>query len=349
MKILLTGGTGNVGRAAVARLVQNGHTLRVVGRRPIEELDAKLLEGAEYVQCNVNDYAALREQVRGMEGIVHLAAIAFPGGGPSQEVFRVNCSGTYNVYQAAAEEGIKRISCASSINALGFNYGLVPFEIQYFPIDEQHPTWTTDSYSFSKQVTEAIGDYFWRREGISSINLRLPGVYEVREDRPNRWAEFSGFFRQALEELLAQPEAERRARIARAVAKYDATRPDRAGFFPDVDMREHWRALRDDRDLGLLFGGFGRSNFWASIDARDSAQALEKGLTAEYVGSHPIFVNDSENGAGIDSETLVQLFFPNVAGRTHPLQGRETLVSIDKARALIGYEPEHHISALMGF
>ncbi len=349
MNILLTGGTGNVGRAAVARLVQNGHDLRVIGRRPIEELDGKWLEGAEYVQCDVNDYAALREQVRGREGIVHLAAIAFPGGGPSQEVFRVNCAGTYNVYQAAAEEGIKRISCASSINALGFNYGLVPFPIQYFPIDEQHPTWTTDSYSFSKQVTEAIGDYFWRREGISSINLRLPGVYEVREDQPNRWAEFSGFFRQALEELLAQPEAERRARIERAVAKYDATRPDRAGFFPDVDMRERWRALRDDRDLGLLFGGFGRSNFWASIDARDSAQALEKGLTAEYKGSHPIFVNDSENGAGIDSERLVQLFFPEVQGRTHPLQGRETLVSIDKARALIGYEPEYHISALMGF
>ncbi|MBN1936289.1 MAG: NAD(P)-dependent oxidoreductase [Anaerolineae bacterium] len=349
MKILLTGGTGNVGRAAVTRLVQNGHALRVIGRRPIEELDAKLLEGAEYVQCDVNDYAALREQVRGMEGIVHLAAIAFPGGGPSQEVFRINCSGTYNVYQAAAEEGIKKISCASSINALGFNYGLVPFDIHYFPVDEQHPVWTTDAYSFSKQVTEAIGDYFWRREGISSINLRLPGVYEMREDRPHRWIEFSTRFRQALEELLAQPEAERRARIERAVAKYDATRPDRAGFFPDVDMRERWRALRDDRDLGLLFGGFGRSNFWASIDARDSAQALEKGLTAQYEGSHPIFVNDSENGAGIDSEMLVQLFFPQVRGRAHPLQGRETLVSIDKARALIGYEPEYHISALMGF
>lgn len=348
MKILLTGGTGNVGRAAVARLVQNGHQVRVIGRRPLEALDAKWLQGAEYVQCDVNDYDALRQQVRGMEGIIHLAAIPYPGGGPSQEVFRVNCAGTYNVYQAAAEEGIKKIACASSINALGFNYGLVPFPIQYFPIDEEHPTWTTDSYSFSKQITEAIADYFWRREGISSVTLRLPGVYEVQPDQIERWAWFNAFFRQALDELLAQPEEERRARIARAIARFDETRPDRAGYFPDVDMRARWQALRQDPDLGLLFGGFGRSNFWASIDARDSAQALEKGLLADYQGSHAIFVNDSENGVGIESETLLQLFFPEVQARKRPLQGRETLVSIDKARALIGFEPEHHISALIG-
>jgi len=354
MRILLTGGTGNVGRAAVARLVQNGHDLRVIGRRAYDDLDHERLgegffDGAEYVQCDINDYDALRDQVRGMEGIVHLAAIPHPGGGPSQEVFRINCSGTYNVYQAAAEEGIKKISCASSINALGFNYGLVPFEIEYFPVDEQHPVRTTDSYSFSKQVTEDIAGYFWRREGISSINLRLPGVYEVREGRMDRWRMFSGRFREAFNEFLALPQDEREERIKQAVAKYDATRPDRAGFFPNVDMRARWRAMREDRDLLLLFGGFGRSNFWTSVDARDSAQALEKGLTADYQGSHPIFCNDSENAAGFDSELLVQVFFPHVTGRTHPLQGRETLVSIDKARALIGYEPEHHIADLMGF
>ena len=102
--------------------------------------------------------------------------------------------------------------------------------------------------------------------------------------------------------------------------------------------------MREDEDAMLLFAGFGRSNFWASIDARDSAQALEKGLTADYEGSHPIFVNDSVNGAGVDSELLVRTFFPEVEGRTHPLQGQETLVSIDKARDLIGYEPEYHIT-----
>jgi nucleoside-diphosphate-sugar epimerase len=88
MKILVTGGTGDVGRATVARLVQNGHSVRVIGRRAYADLDHELLGegffcGAEYVQCDVNDYEALRKQVRGMEGIVHLAAIRQPMAAPS--------------------------------------------------------------------------------------------------------------------------------------------------------------------------------------------------------------------------------------------------------------------------
>jgi len=103
-----------VGRTAVTRLVDRGHTVRVIGRR-----SGITIEGAEYVVCDTTDYPSLREQVRGMDGIVHLAAIAWPGGAPAQDIFDINCRGTYNVYQAAAEEGISRISCASSINALG--------------------------------------------------------------------------------------------------------------------------------------------------------------------------------------------------------------------------------------
>jgi nucleoside-diphosphate-sugar epimerase len=353
MNILLTGGTGDVGRATVARLVQNGHSVRVIGRRAYDELDHEHLgegffDGVEYVTCDVNDYHALRDQVRGMGGIIHLAAIRQPMASPSQEIFRVNCSGTYNVFQAAAKEGIQRISCASSINALGFNFGLVPFDIRYFPIDEGHPTYTTDAYSFSKRVIEEIADYFWRREGISSVNLRLPAVYEIGREDTDIWRMFAGRFQETFREFSALPQDEQRAKIERAVAKFDATRPDRAGYNPNTDMLTRWHTMHEDPDLRLLIDGFGYSNFWASLDARDSAQAFEKGLTADYQGSHPLFCNDSENAAGVDSEWLVQTFFPEVTARSHPLRGRETLVSIDKARALIGYEPEHHITDVMG-
>lgn len=339
MKILVTGGTGNVGRAAVQRLVEHDHQVRVIGRRPDLEI-----EGAEYRQCDITDYDGLREQVRGMEGIVHLAAIPYPGGAPGQEVFRVNCLGTYNVYRAAADEGIGKISSASSINALGFNYGIVSFDIAYFPIDEAHPTFTTDSYSFSKQVVEEIGDYFWRREGISSVNLRLPGVYELDAERWQRRQEFMSHFREALDELLSLPDAERQERVRRAIDKFDRTRPDRSTPMPREEMRARWRSLRDDPDLRLIFGGFGYSNFWASVDARDSAQALEEGLLADYEGSHALFINDSHNATGVESEVLLRTFFPEVQARTRPLEGTETVVSIDKARALIGFEPEHSIA-----
>ncbi len=340
MRILVTGGTGNVGRACVQRLVEHNHQVRVIGRSPDIEI-----EGSEYRQCDITDFECLRDHVRGMDGVIHLAAIAYPGGAPGQEVFRVNCIGTYNVYRAAADEGIHKIASASSINALGYNYGLVSFPIEYFPIDEEHPTFTTDSYSFSKQVVEQIGDYFWRREGLSSVNLRLPGVYEVTAERQERVQRFLGLFREAFDKLMSLSEAERRERVQRAVAKFDATRPDRSRPVPREEMRRRWAALREDPDLGLVFGGFGRSNFWASIDARDSAQALESGLLAHYQGSYALFVNDSHNATGIDSETLAQVFFPEVAARKRPLEATETLVSIDRARGLLGFDPQHSLSA----
>ena len=88
----------------------------------------------------------------------------------------------------------------------------------------------------------------------------------------------------------------------------------------------------------------GITNFWASINAEDSAQAMGKAQVADYEGSHPLFVNDSHNSVGIESELLVSLFFPNVKDRKHPLEGTESLVSIHKARQLIGFEPENSLS-----
>jgi nucleoside-diphosphate-sugar epimerase len=185
MKVLVTGGTGNVGRATVERLVRNGHTVRVIGRRA--DMD---IESAEYLQGDVNDLQRLREVMDGMEGVVHLAAIPHPAKGTGPEIFHVNCGGTYNVYEAAAMHGIRRVVTASSINAFGYNFGTVNFDLLYFPIDEAHPTFTTDPYSFSKEVTEAIADYYWRREGISGVCLRLPAVYEVDESGETRFAAF---------------------------------------------------------------------------------------------------------------------------------------------------------------
>jgi nucleoside-diphosphate-sugar epimerase len=196
-------------------------------------------------------------------------------------------------------------------------------------------------------VMEEVAGYFWRREGISSVTLRLPAVYEAGQADSEIWRTFAGDFGALFDAFATLPQAEQRARVARAIAKFDETRPERATYGPGADLFARWGALREDPDVDLLVSGFGHSNFWTSLDARDAAQALEKGLTADYQGSHPLFVNDSENAACIDSERLAHTFFPEVTARTHPLQGREPLVSIDQARALIGFEPEHHISEVL--
>ena len=96
MRVLVTGGNGAVGKACVARLVKNGFSVKVIARTPGIEIP-----GAGYEVCDINDYPRLRETVRGIEAIVHLAAIPAPSGGASDQVFYANVQGTFNVYKAS--------------------------------------------------------------------------------------------------------------------------------------------------------------------------------------------------------------------------------------------------------
>src|ERR1044071_4119567 len=173
-RVLITGGAGRVGRAVTARFVEHGWTVRVIGIIP----DVKI-EGAEYVLCDIEDYPKLREQVRGCQAIVHLAAIPSPTSMPSPDMYRINTAGTFNVFEAADAEGVGRIVQASSINAIGCAWSTSDIAPPYFPVDEEFPSVTNDAYSFSKKVVEDIGDYYWRRSGISSVGLRLPAVYSA--------------------------------------------------------------------------------------------------------------------------------------------------------------------------
>jgi len=334
MNILVTGGTGTVGRRCVARLVRSGHTVRVIG------LDEDLeIEGAQYHRCDITDYVAVREQIRDINGIVHLAAIPNPAGGTAQDIFHINCTGTFNVYQAAAEEGVKRVVSASSINALGFNFSVKPFQLSYFPMDEAHPRQTTDPYSLSKQILEDTADYFWRRDSISSVCLRLPAVHDPDDSTRAKFASGS----QAYREFFELPRAEQRERAAEIWAQCAKNRDSRVSEKPrqsthDIKLTaEQEQAFAQRRMVSNI------TNFWTGIHAEDSAQAFEKGLTADYEGTHPLFVTQAHNRAGVDSESLLQLFFPEITRRTRALNGTESIVSIERARALIGFNPEYSL------
>src|SRR5689334_6170481 len=128
MKVLVTGGIGAVGKALLERLVANGFEVRVVDRK-----SEFAMEGIDYQVADITNYEDIREKVRGCEAIVHLAAIANPMFVAPQEIFHINVQGTYNVYEAAADEGIKRIVQASSINAFGCFWGNRDIFPAYFP------------------------------------------------------------------------------------------------------------------------------------------------------------------------------------------------------------------------
>jgi nucleoside-diphosphate-sugar epimerase len=233
---------------------------------------------------------------------------------------------------------------ASSINALGCFYGLGDIKAEYFPIDEAHSTFTTDPYSFSKQVVEEIGEYYWRRAGISSVALRFPGVYLRGFTLSDGYQQRRENAHRLLDELVNVPESVQQERIADVRQRTLEYRKMRPFEFNPENPEVRWPHIPDDP----LFRAFAvdRFNLWAFVDERDAAQSLEKGLTAEYEGAHALFVNDHVNSIGYDSRTLVRLFFPEIGESSNHLSGMDSLVSIEKARTLIGFEPEYSIANL---
>ncbi|MEX1021092.1 MAG: NAD(P)-dependent oxidoreductase [Litorilinea sp.] len=334
MKILITGGSGNVGTALTRRLVKKGWDVRVLG------LEAEAdLPGATYIHGDIMDYATVVNAVQDRDAVIHLAAIANPMRFPAPKTFEVNVAGTYNVFEAAANAGISRVVQASSINAFGCFWGTVEISPQYLPIDEAHPTHTTDVYSFSKQMVEEIADYYWRRAGISSASFRFPGVWTAARIENSDRATQKAAARATLEELLGLSDSERAARLEQIRDWSDDYRSRKQMEHPAAQNGFAPAPYTDD-PLWQMYT-FQRFNFFAYIHEEDSAQAMEKAVTAEYSGAHPLFVNSAYNSADYDAQTLARLFFPDSELRAGELGDAAALVSINKARKLIGFKPEH--------
>jgi nucleoside-diphosphate-sugar epimerase len=81
-------------------------------------------------------------------------------------------------------------------------------------------------------------------------------------------------------------------------------------------------------------------NLWGYVDARDVAQAVRLGLEAELEGAEIAIVAASDTVMTRPSAHLLAEVYPTVPLR-RPVPGRETLLAIDRARRLFGYEPAH--------
>ena len=81
-------------------------------------------------------------------------------------------------------------------------------------------------------------------------------------------------------------------------------------------------------------------NLWGYVDARDVASAARLGLEADISGSEICIVAAADTVMTRPSSELMAEVFPTVPLR-RAVSGRETLLSIDRARRLLGYEPAH--------
>jgi nucleoside-diphosphate-sugar epimerase len=88
-------------------------------------------------------------------------------------------------------------------------------------------------------------------------------------------------------------------------------------------------------------------NLWGYVDARDVAQAVRLGLDAPIGGSEIAIVAAADTVMTRPSAELMAAVFPDVPMR-RPVDGRDTLLSIDHARRLLGYEPHYRWADHLG-
>jgi len=178
MKIAVTGGSGRVGRGVVELALAQGHQVVNIDRvSPAGVTDQPNLT---HIQADITDYDALVNAFRGCDAVIHLAAIPAPGHLPDHVVHNNNVTGSYNALRAAVEVGVQRICQASSVNATGLAYSRWP-RFDYFPLDEQHPTYCEDPYALSKWICEEQASSIARRyESLTIASLRFHGVTPQR-------------------------------------------------------------------------------------------------------------------------------------------------------------------------
>ncbi|MFD7440208.1 NAD-dependent epimerase/dehydratase family protein [Streptomyces sp. NPDC059909] len=172
--VLLTGAAGGLGTLMRGLLPAYGYELRLFDMTPIEGAP-----GA--ITADLADKEALREAVRGVDAIIHLAGISLEA--PFEKILRANIEGTYNLYEAAREEwsagdspaaGRGRIVFASSNHAVGFTPR--PREGDpLIPIDT--PRRPDTYYGLSKCFGEDLAQLYWDRHGIETVSVRIGSCF----------------------------------------------------------------------------------------------------------------------------------------------------------------------------
>ncbi|MFY0406988.1 NAD-dependent epimerase/dehydratase family protein [Solicola sp. PLA-1-18] len=280
--VVLTGGAGRLGRAAVRDLVEHGHDVVVLDHaRP--DLPDEVMDAVTYLPIDLGEYGDVLDAMLGVQerfdrvdAVVHLAAIPAPGLAPDHRTFENNMNATFNVFSAARRAGVQKIVWASSETVLGLPFDTPP---PYVPVDEEYHPRPESTYSLTKTLEEELALQLCRWDpGLSMTGLRFSNVMY-----PEDYAEFPSF---------------------------------------DADpMLRKW-------------------NLWGYIDARDGAQAIRLGLEHTEPGREVFVIANADTVMSRSSAELVAEVFPGVEVRGE-LGEHETLLSIDKARRVLGFDPQH--------
>jgi UDP-glucose 4-epimerase len=180
-RFLVTGGAGTIGSTIVDQLVAAGAGEIVVldnfvRGRPENLISARESGAVTLVNGDIRDRDLVRSLMPGIDVVFHQAAIRITQCATEPRLaLEVLVDGTYEVVEAAADAGVRKIVAASSASV----YGLA----DEFPTSErQHPYANDTLYGAAKTFNEGLLRSFHAMRGLDYVALRYFNVYGPRMD-----------------------------------------------------------------------------------------------------------------------------------------------------------------------
>lgn len=127
------------------------------------------------IQADVREADAVRRAVEGADAVVHAAALhgIHQGKWSPQDFWNINVTGTFHLFEAVRECGIKRVVLCSTMGVYGESARPPQDTHAWNIVTEALPCLPTDGYGQSKHLCEEMGRYYARQWGITTVALRL--------------------------------------------------------------------------------------------------------------------------------------------------------------------------------
>lgn len=186
----MTGGAGFIGSHLVDRLLEQGHSVRVLDNLssgPRRDLPG---DGNQLIEGDVRDRAIVEASLDGVEQVFHLAAQVSVSASiqAPRDCYEVNLIGALQVLQAAKAAGVQRVVLASSAAVYGDVDG---------PVSEAAAPAPLSPYAASKLGMEQAAQLFTTSFGLETVCLRFFNVYGPRQAPDSQYAAVIPAFIQA--------------------------------------------------------------------------------------------------------------------------------------------------------
>ncbi len=192
-KIVLTGAAGRLGsylREPLSKLAES------LVSSDLADGVGNLYENETYLQADLTKYDEIHALLQGADMVVHFGA--YGDEAPFETIVGPNIIGAYNIWEAAFQNGVRRVVYASSIHAVGMHP-----RTDFIGTDAPHRPDTF--YGLAKCFSEDLASLYWDKRGVESVCMRILSCAQVTNARAvGTWLSYDDLI-QLVERSISTP------------------------------------------------------------------------------------------------------------------------------------------------